>query len=38
MDQLDDLRKHVLPDPTIPIPENFIIDLTMADEAQQTAI
>ena len=33
MDQLDDLRKHVLADPTIPIPENFIIDLTMADEA-----
>ena len=36
MDQLDDLRKHVLADPTIPIPENFIIDLTMADEALQT--
>jgi hypothetical protein len=32
-DQLDDIRKHVLADPTIPIPENFLIDLSSADKA-----
>ena len=35
---LSDIRKTVLSDPTIDLPENFLLDLTEADEALRTQL